>query len=301
MLYQRGESLWVWKAFIKTIPRLERAEERRLAKLIQAGDQTAIHRLVEANFRFVVHIVEMEFSPLIRPGFDLLDMIQEGNIGLIRAAQNYQPEADAEFSTYAYWPIRSAVQRGINDHRRSIRCPSNQIQALLRHRKQVENLSTELGRAPSREDILTGLQISEKELVRFEQLEALELIESLEALLAQRAEDDGEDFVDETEPEPEEIFLSRCAQIELNRALNDLSPREQKILHLRHGLGGDRPRDWAEISAQFRLSTSRVQQIEQLAVKKLKRNGQLRSLAQTMGQQPDLGRRKRRRFSPQGA
>ncbi len=255
------------KLYVRQIgggPLLTRAEERELARRKDAGDEEAKRRLIESNLRLVMSITR-NYS---KAGVPLLDLIQEGNLGLIRAVEKFDYRMGYKLSTYATWWIRQAVTRALADQGRTIRLPvhvADQVRRLLRARRQ---LAQKLNREPSLGELAKETQLSE-ERVR----ELLELVDdpvSLETPVG-----DGEslygDLIEDTHSAaPDERTAQRARAKELVGALSQLNPRMRRVLALRFGLDGEPPQTLEEVGNQLGITRERVRQLETRALRELR-------------------------------
>lgn len=252
-------------------------ERERLTGVVRHGER-ARKKLIEANFRLVIAIAKK----YIGRGVAFGDLIQEGNIGLIRATDKFDYTRGFKFSTYATWWIRQAVTRALADQGRTIRLPVHQWEKTNKVSQASFKLMQELGRKPTREEIAEKLGVSPQRVERTLQLSQQPL--SLEMPVG--AEDDaslGEFIPDETELEPEDAATHRMLTEELQNALNGLTAREERILRLRYGLNNGRMHTLEEIGKQFGYTRERIRQIEKQALRKLRhpsRGRRLREFAE---------------------
>jgi RNA polymerase primary sigma factor len=250
---------------IARTPLLTAAEEVELAKKAEEGDDAAVQRLIQANLRLVVHVAKR----YLNRGLPLLDLIQEGNFGLMRAVQKYDWRRGFRFSTYATWWIRQAVTRAIADKARTIRLPVH-IQDRVREMNNCwETLSRKLGRAPEQSEVAEAMGLKVEDLQRL--LNALP-----EPLSIYRPVGEGDEelagFVeDRLAMLPEETVAERVMKADILSVLDTLQPREKEILALRFGLGDiERPHTLDEVGRIVGLTRERVRQLEARALKKLR-------------------------------
>jgi RNA polymerase primary sigma factor len=248
-------------------------EEKQLGRRIQDGDTEALRCLVEANLRFVVAYAK-RFRHSRVP---LLDLINEGNIGLIQAASKFDPEKNVKFITYAVWWVRQAILHALSEHGATFRLPQKQANLLYRLERSRQALGRELERAPNEAELADELDIEPDE-VRL-------LLSSNQSLLSlnQPVDEEGEaEFGDLLEqyviPGTDEEILQESFQETLREALEELSTKEQEILSLRFGLEDDQPRTLREIGEMLGISRERVRQIENQALAKLRRSSKARTL-----------------------
>jgi RNA polymerase primary sigma factor len=255
------------KLYVRQIgdgPLLTREEERELARRKDAGDEEAKRRLIESNLRLVMAITRN----YTKADVPLLDLIQEGNLGLIRAVEKFDWRLGYKLSTYATWWIRQAITRALADQGRTIRLPvhvADQVRRLLRARRQ---LAQKLNREPTLAELARETQESE-ERVR----ELLELVEnpvSLETPVGDGESLYGDLIEDVTSPPPEEQTAEQARTAELARALDQLNPRMRRVLSLRFGLEGGTPRTLEEVGAELGITRERVRQLETRALRELR-------------------------------
>jgi RNA polymerase primary sigma factor len=255
------------KLYVRQIgggPLLTREEERELARRKDAGDELAKRRLIESNLRLVMSIARH----YTRADVPLLDLIQEGNLGLIRAVEKFDYKLGYKLSTYATWWIRQAITRALADQGRTIRLPlhvADEVRRLLRARRQ---LAQKLNREPTLVELADEAKQSE-ERVR----ELLALVErpvSLETPVGDGESLYGDLIEDVQAPAPHERTAAQARAKELARALADLEPRLRRVLALRFGLGGDSPRTLEEVGAEVGVTRERVRQLETRALRELR-------------------------------
>ena len=257
---------------------LTAAQEVGLAKRIERGDQRARQELVEANLRLVVSIAKMYRSR----GLPFLDLIQEGTIGLVRAAEKFDYRRGFKFSTYATWWIRQAVTRGLADKARTIRMPVNVVDNLNKILRSERRLHAELGRDPTRAEIASEVDLPVEEVERI--LRTAQTPVSLEAPVGDEGESEfGHFLTDKDMPLPEDAAETASRTAALRDCLDSLGDRQRRVLELRYGLDGGRPRSLEEIGVVFSVTRERVRQIESQSLKKLEalaQAQQLREVAQ---------------------
>lgn len=250
---------------IGRIPLLNAEEEVILAKRIEKGDGEAKDLLTTANLRLVVSIAKK----YAKRGLDLLDLIQEGNIGLMRAVEKFEYRKGFKFSTYATWWIRQAITRAIADQARTIRVPVHMIETINKLSKVNSELSAKLGRKPTHEELAEALEIEvEKvhEIIRIAQRPA-----SLEAPIGEEQDSKLEDIIpDEYSASPSEIATWSFLRNQINEILSGLTDRERKVLELRFGLKDGVSRTLEEVGHEFKVTRERIRQIEAKALKRLK-------------------------------
>ncbi len=251
---------------IRPVPLLTAAQEVDLAQRIEAGDEAAMQHFILANLRLVVNIAKKYQGR----GFSLLDLIQEGNIGLMRAVQKFDWRRGYRFSTYATWWIRQAITRALAERSRTIRLPILMGQAITKVRDATERLTQRLGRDPTEEQVAEELGVTVTELD--EMLRSSAAPVSLETPVGEDETDVlGDLLPDENAIAPEDRAFERTLKEEANHALEEtLSHRERLVLQLRFGLGDGQVYPLEKIGEQLGLTRERVRQIENEALRKLR-------------------------------
>ena len=270
------DSVRLYLREIGKIPLLTPEEEADLAQRIVKGDKKAKDKMVEANMRLVVSIAKRYGGR----GLDFLDLIQEGNTGLLRAVDKFDPDKGFKFSTYATWWVRQAITRAIADQARTIRIPVHMVETINKVLRTTRKLTTELNREPTNEEIAKALDM-EPEKVDYV-MRIKQDIASLDASISREGDDEESvlgDFVeDEERDSPEDSAANQILKEQLSEIIATLTDREQKIIRLRFGIGGGRPHTLEEVGAEFDVTRERIRQIEAKALSKLRKNKDTKKL-----------------------
>jgi RNA polymerase primary sigma factor len=264
------------KKYLREISRLSRVtaeEERVLGRKIQKGDKQALRRLVEANLRFVVSYAKRYRGC----GLSFLDLINEGNIGLIEAAKRFDPDKKVKFITYAVWWVRQAIIHALSDQSGAFRLPQKQANLLYRIGKAQAKLRNDLRRSPSAEEIAKKMEVTVQEVTNLLQVADDNI--SLSAVIDEEHEFHLSDKLEqETIPAADLVFLKASLKIHLRGALPELDEKEEKVVRLRFGLDGADPKTLKEIGEMMNLSRERIRQIEAQALDKLNRSHKCQQL-----------------------
>jgi RNA polymerase primary sigma factor len=259
------DSLQLFLKDIGKVDLLTAAQEVELAKRIERGEHRAKQEMVEANLRLVVSIAKRYRNQ----GLPFLDLIQEGTIGLVRAAEKFDHRRGFKFSTYATWWIRQAVARALADKARTIRMPVHIVEKLNKIVRSERKLRAELGREPTAAEIGREVELTPEEVEQIRRSSQAPV--SLEKPVGDEEESEfGHFLTDESEPLPEDAAEVELRKATLMRVLGTLSLRERRVLELRYGLNGEHPCTLDEVGRTFNVTRERIRQIENQSLKKLR-------------------------------
>jgi RNA polymerase primary sigma factor len=268
------DSVRLYLREIGKIPLLNAEEELALAQRVVAGDKKAKDEMAEANMRLVVSIAKR----YVGRGLDLLDLIQEGNTGLLRAVEKFDPDKGFKFSTYATWWIRQAITRAIADQARTIRIPVHMVETINKLLRTQRRLTQELNREPTNDEIAKEMEIDVDKVEHIMKIK--QDISSLDASIRDDDEDSVlADFIeDEDTVSPEESATGQLLKEQVKDMLSALTEREQKILKLRFGLEDGKSHTLEEVGQEFSVTRERIRQIEAKALAKLRKHRDAKKL-----------------------
>lgn len=270
------DSIQMYLKEIGQYPLIQAAEERELAKRIEAGDMEAKNLLARANLRLVVSIAKKYVGR--SSDLSLLDLIQEGNLGLFKAVEKFDWSKGFKFSTYATWWIRQSITRALADQSRTIRIPVHMVETISKYKQVFRRLSQDLGRDPLPEEIATEMG------VEVEKIHIIESINQETVSLEQPIGDDdekstrGEFIADDKILRPDQEASRRILQDQIREVLNELSPKEKKILELRYGLTDGVQHTLEEVGSEFGVTRERIRQIEAKVHEKLRNHEKIQRL-----------------------
>ena len=270
------DSVRLYLREIGKIPLLSAEEEMDLARRIVEGDKKAKDKMAEANMRLVVSIAKRYSGR----GLDFLDLIQEGNTGLLRAVEKFDPDKGFKFSTYATWWIRQAITRAIADQARTIRIPVHMVETINKLLRTQRRMTQELNREPTIDELAKELDM-EPEKIEYV-IKIKQDISSLDAGVGRDGEDDDsvlQDFiVDEDTVSPEDSASNQLLKEQVQEILSSLSDREQKIVRMRFGLDNGKNHTLEEVGQEFAVTRERIRQIEAKALAKLRKHKDAKKL-----------------------
>jgi len=275
------DSVRLYLREIGKIPLLTGEEELALAQKVVAGDKKAKDKMAEANMRLVVSIAKRYSGR----GLDFLDLIQEGNTGLLRAVEKFDPDKGFKFSTYATWWIRQAITRAIADQARTIRIPVHMVETINKLLRTQRRMTQELNREPTIDELAKELEM-EPEKVEYV-IKIKQDITSLDAGVGRDGEDEDSvlaDFIeDEDTITPEDSATNQLLKEQVQSVLSTLSDREQKIIKMRFGLENGKSHTLEEVGQEFAVTRERIRQIEAKALAKLRKHKDAKKLHEYLG------------------
>ncbi|MCK4403541.1 MAG: sigma-70 family RNA polymerase sigma factor [candidate division Zixibacteria bacterium] len=267
------KSLDLYLREIGETPLITAQQEVELAKRIKLGDQLALEKLTKANLRFVVSVAKHYQNQ----GLSLADLINEGNIGLIKAAKRFDETRGFKFISYAVWWIRQAILQALAEQSRIVRLPLNRVGTLHKIGKISSSLEQEYGREPSPDEIAKELELSTVEVSDTLKISNSHL--SLDAPFSVSEDNSLMDVLeDEFQPAPDEDLLTESLKVEIERALDTLSYREAEVINLYFGLNTEKALTLEEIGTRFNLTRERVRQIKEKAIRRLRHASRSKSL-----------------------
>ncbi len=267
------DSVKMYLKDIGKVPLLSAAEEQELAKKMIEGDAEAKKQLINANLRLVVSIAKR----YVGRGMQFLDLIQEGNLGLMKAVDKFDYTKGFKFSTYATWWIRQAITRSLADQARTIRIPVHMVETINKLTKTSRTLLQKLGREPTQSEIAEAMGISESRVVEIQKI-AQDPV-SLEAPIGEEEDSHLGDFIEDKNTASQiDIAESKMLKEQVKEILSTLAPREAMVLMLRYGLKDNRPRTLEEVGKVFNVTRERIRQIEAKALRRLKHPNKVKKL-----------------------
>ncbi len=276
--YGMSDPVRMYLKEIGKIPLLSREEEKEVAKRLSEGDEEAKNTMIEANLRLVVSIAKR----YVGRGMHLLDLIQEGNMGLLKAVDKFDYTKDYKFSTYATWWIRQSITRAVADQARTIRIPVHMVETINKVSRASRNLVQELGREPTIAEISERAGISEEKVT--EVIKVAQEPVSLETPVGEEDDSHLGDFIqDDSAKEPAESASYNMLREQLAKVIETLTPREARVLRLRFGLEDGRLHTLEEVGKEFEVTRERVRQIESKALRKLRHPSRSKILKDFLG------------------
>jgi len=275
---QKDESLVRYFGEISNIPLLSSQEEIELAQKIRKGSKKALTTLIHANLRFVVRVA-LDYK---NQGLPLSDLINEGNLGLIKAAKRFDETKGFKFISYAVWWIKQSILQSLAEHSRVVRLPLNRVSVLSRVGKTHDSLEQVFEREPTVDEIADSLEISSSEVKMVYRIHGRQL--SLDAPISDK---EGNTLLELTESQellqPDDLVTNGSLKEEIEKAFKSLSKREAEVLRLYFGMDMDRPATLEEIGTKFRLTRERVRQIKEKAIIRLRHQSRSKALKQYLG------------------
>lgn len=272
------DSIQMYLREIGQYPLITGSQEKELAKRIEAGDEEAKNLLAKANLRLVVSIAKKYANR--SPDLTLLDLIQEGNLGLFKAVDKFDWTKGYKFSTYATWWIRQAITRALADQSRTIRVPVHMVETIAKYKQVVRRLTQDLGRDPLPEEIATEMNMEVEKIYQIEKIDQATV--SLETPVGDDGEDGksklGDFIADDRILSPDQEASRRIVQDQVREILNELPPKERKILEMRYGLADGFTHTLEEVGKVFGVTRERIRQIEAKALEKIRQHEKINRL-----------------------
>ena len=266
MIQEERNALKTYLDRIAKVNLLTREEEGELAARIAAGDEKAREHMITANLRLVVKIAQ-DYSNL---GLHLLDLISEGNIGLMKAVERFDPNKGGKLSTYASWWIKQSIKRALANQSKTIRLPVHMIEKVARMNKIALEMNEKLGREPTNEELAEEVEMAVNKVAHLKNVSARP--SSLEAPIGGDNETTLADVVgDDSSQTPLERLQSKSLVSDVNSVLDKLDPREAEIIRLRFGLKGEEPQTLEEVGVRFKVTRERVRQLQDIAIRKMRK------------------------------
>ena len=250
---------------INSVDLLNAEGEKELARLVLSGDHNAREQMIRANLRLVVSIAKK----YINRGLGFMDLIEEGNMGLLKAVEKFNPDAGCRFSTYATWWIKQSIRRSLINSVKTVRIPSYMVELIGRLRDAQMRLTDKDGRPPSTEELAKAMELPSENVCAIER--AIATNQSMSQPIPLEGDDGSNNLVEDGAPLPDQVVLEQNQIERLNDLLSQMSEREAMILKLRYGLGDQEPMTLKQIGAQVSLTRERVRQLEQQALQQLNR------------------------------
>jgi len=269
------DNVQIYLKEIGKTPLLNSADEREIAKKVSQGDEEARQKLIKANLRLVVSIAKRYVNR--SPQLSILDLIQEGNLGLFRAVQKFDYRKGFKFSTYATWWIRQAITRALADYSRTIRIPVHMVETISKYTQAKRKLMQELGREPLAEEIATEMSIDVEKVHHIQKIS--QEVVSLESPVGEEEDSVLSEFIeDEKTLSPDQSVSRELLKDQIRQVLDELTDREKKILELRFGLTNDVTHTLEEVGKVFGVTRERIRQIEAKALEKIRLHNQSEKL-----------------------
>ncbi|MBG30851.1 MAG: RNA polymerase subunit sigma [Opitutae bacterium] len=266
MIQEEGNALKTYLDRIAKVNLLTREQEGELAARIAAGDEKAREHMITANLRLVVKIAQ-DYSNL---GLHLLDLISEGNIGLMKAVERFDPNKGGKLSTYASWWIKQSIKRALANQSKTIRLPVHMIEKVARMNKISLEMNEKLGREPTNEELAEEVEMAVSKVAHLKNVSARP--SSLEAPIGGDNETTLGDIVgDDNSQSPLERLQSKSLVSDVNSVLDKLDSREAEIIRLRFGLKGEEPQTLEEVGVRFKVTRERVRQLQDIAIRKMRK------------------------------